>query len=42
LVIPEAGHLPFVEKPDLFFPAVDAFLKGNWPDGAEEIKKPAM
>lgn len=42
LVIPESGHLPFVEKPELFFPAVDTFLKGNWPDGAEEIKTPTM
>lgn len=28
------GHFPYVEAPDLFFPAVDRFLKGEWPDGA--------
>ena len=39
LVIHEAGHLPFVERPDIFFPAVDTFLKGNWPGASEVIEK---
>lgn len=42
LVIPEAGHLPFVEQPELFFPAVKKFLKGSWPEGAEKIENPAL
>jgi proline iminopeptidase len=29
LVVPESGHLPFIEQPELFFPAVDSFLKGK-------------
>jgi proline iminopeptidase len=40
LMVPEAGHLPFVEQPDIFYPAVDAFLKGEWPDGAEIFGAP--
>jgi proline iminopeptidase len=31
LVIDHAGHFPFIEQPDLFFPAVDLFLRGEWP-----------
>ena len=27
-VVPEAGHWPFCENPDAFFPAVEAFLAG--------------
>jgi proline iminopeptidase len=34
LVIPGAGHGPHVERPDVFFPALDAFLAGGWPEGA--------
>jgi proline iminopeptidase len=29
-LIPDAGHFPQVEQPELFFPAVDIFLSGNW------------
>jgi len=32
LIVREAGHLPFVEQPDIFYPAVETFLKGEWPD----------
>lgn len=31
MVISNAGHFPFLERPDLFFSAVDAFLEGRWP-----------
>ena len=34
LVLPDADHLPWVEQPDAFFAAVDAFLRGGWPTGA--------
>ena len=34
LVIDNAGHFPFVERSDVFFPAVEAFLRGDWPAGA--------
>lgn len=40
LVIPNAGHLPFVEQPDLFYPSVDGFLKGEWPERAEVVGVP--
>jgi proline iminopeptidase len=35
LVVPGAGHLPHVERPDVYFEAVDTFLAGRWPDGAQ-------
>ena len=34
LVIDSAGHFPFLEQPDIFFPAIDAFLRGEWPASA--------
>ena len=35
LIIPGSGHFPHLEAPDAFFPAVDQFLAGKWPEGAE-------
>lgn len=29
------GHFPWLEDPDVFFPATDAFLRGEWPAAAE-------
>jgi proline iminopeptidase len=29
------GHFPYVEAPELFFPAVEEFLRGRWPEGTE-------
>lgn len=29
VLVPDAGHYPQVERPDLFFPAVERFLKGH-------------
>ena len=34
LVIPGGGHYPHVEDPEIFFPAVDVFVAGGWPEGA--------
>ena len=31
LLIPEAGHMHFVERPEAFFPAAEQFLGGGWP-----------
>ena len=28
------GHFPYVEAPEVFFAAVDRFLRGEWPEGA--------
>jgi proline iminopeptidase len=39
LVIEQSGHFPFVERPDAFFPAATAFLKGEWPPEARRIEK---
>jgi proline iminopeptidase len=35
LVLDASGHLPFAEQPKEFTRAVDTFLKGSWPVGAE-------
>jgi proline iminopeptidase len=40
LVVPNAGHMPFVEDPDLFYSAVDTFLRGEWPERAEVVGVP--
>lgn len=34
LELSPAGHFPFVEQPEAFFAAVDAFLEGEWPKEA--------
>jgi proline iminopeptidase len=33
--VPKSGHFPYVERPEIVFPAIEAFLAGRWPDGAE-------
>ena len=35
LLVEGVGHFPYVEAPEAFFPAVDAFLAGEWPEGAQ-------
>jgi proline iminopeptidase len=37
LPIAGAGHHPYLERPQEFFAAADAFLKGEWPPGAEAV-----
>jgi proline iminopeptidase len=37
LIIPGSGHFPHLEAPDIYFPAVDQFLSGEWPEGAKVI-----
>ena len=41
LVIDKAGHLSHVERPDVFFPAVEAFLRGSFPAEAKKIERSA-
>jgi proline iminopeptidase len=33
------GHFPYVEAPEVVFPAIDRFLKGDWPDGAIRVSR---
>jgi proline iminopeptidase len=37
LVVDGSGHLPHVERPDVFFPAVERFIASEWPEGAREV-----
>jgi proline iminopeptidase len=37
LIVPHAGHLAHVERPDVFFPALETFLRGQWPTGAVAV-----
>jgi len=34
LVLPDSGHMSYVEQPDLFFGAANVFLAGRWPKDA--------
>ena len=35
------GHHPYLERPQEFFSAADAFLKGGWPERAEVVRRAA-
>jgi pimeloyl-ACP methyl ester carboxylesterase len=37
LLIKEAGHIPQIEQPEIFFKAVETFLKGDFPPDAKKI-----
>jgi proline iminopeptidase len=32
-----AGHAPWIEEPGTLFPAIETFLIGGWPEGAERV-----
>lgn len=36
-LIPDVGHFPHIEEPEVFFPAVERFLSGGWPEGAVPV-----
>lgn len=38
LLIEQAGHMPHVEQPGKFFPAVEKFLRGRWPERAKSLR----
>ena len=39
-VIQKAGHIAHVETPEIFFPAVETFLKGSFPAEAKKVEPP--
>lgn len=41
LAIEGAGHHPYIERPREFFAAAGAFLKGEWPQSAEVVRRAA-
>lgn len=38
LIIKDAGHISHVEQPEIFFSAVETFLKGNFPVDAKKVQ----
>ena len=40
VAVPEAAHMPFLERPEIVQPAIEQFLAGVWPQGSEEIALP--
>lgn len=40
LLLDGVGHFPYLEVPERFFAAVDEFLRGRWPAGAQTVKAP--
>lgn len=41
LVIKESGHASHIEQPEIFFSAVETFLKGNFPADAKKVQTSA-
>lgn len=41
LLIEGAGHMPQVEQPEIFFTAIETFLKGGRVPGAKKVQSPA-
>ncbi len=41
LLVDGAGHHPYLERPEEFFPAAQSFLRGEWPRGAEIVRRAA-
>lgn len=39
LLIPDAGHVHFIEQPSAFFRAAERFLQGEYPKEAEGVRK---
>ncbi len=39
ILIPNVGHFPHIERPEVFFPAVERFLSGAWPEGAVAVRE---
>ena len=37
MIVPGAGHFVHFEQPEIFFGAVEEFLAGRWPQGAERV-----
>jgi len=40
LLIEKAGHIAQIERPDVFFPAIETFLKGSFPADAKKVERP--
>ncbi|HVF46543.1 MAG TPA: alpha/beta hydrolase [Pyrinomonadaceae bacterium] len=41
-LIQKAGHMAQVETPDIFFPAIETFLKGTFPAEAKKVNVPSQ
>ncbi len=36
--VPNAAHFPYVERAEIVFPAIERFLKGEWPKAADALR----
>lgn len=41
LRVPDAGHLAYIDRPEVVVPAIESFLRGEWPPGAEPAGEPS-
>ncbi len=41
LLVKDAGHVPQIEQPEVFFAAVETFLRGDWPAAAKRLQPEA-
>jgi len=41
LLVNGSGHVPHVEQPETYFPAVETFLSGRWPTAARKVEPAA-
>jgi len=42
LVIQGSGHFPHLEFPEVYFPAVNCFLAGEWPVDAQTVTQSGL
>jgi proline iminopeptidase len=38
VTVPDAGHAPWIESPDLVFESINTFLEGTWPAAAQKVE----
>ncbi|MFL5574973.1 MAG: alpha/beta fold hydrolase [Gemmatimonadaceae bacterium] len=40
LTVPGAAHMPWLDAPEVVYPAIERFLRGEWPRGAVPVPVP--
>lgn len=39
LIVPQAGHFPWAEEPEIVFPAIHGLLTGRWENGEHGLER---